>query len=479
MAEPRTEYGRARCSIAGDWFTADGPSVPVVDPYLEETIGETPESGPGMVDRAVAAAAAAGPGWAAREVEERAALLERVAGLLEREAERMAALVGREMGMPIGLALVTQASVPAAVLRSTARAAREFAWTEPIHGATIQRCPAGVVGAITPWNMPIHQIVAKVAAALAAGCTVVLKPSEQTPFDAELLSTLFAEAGCPPGVLNIVTGTGRVTGAALAAHPGLGRVSFTGSVAAGRTVAGLAARTLTPCTLELGGKSPAVLLPDADLPTAVAGMVASGLVNSGQACNAATRLVIPAALAGEALPLIRAEVLRYTLGAPADPATRLGPLASDRQRERVLEHISGALAAGGSLLAGSEKPSQVIDNGYFVDPAVLVGLPEGAAALREEIFGPVLAVQTYTDIDDAVRIADDSDFGLSAEVWSGDPDRAHAVAGRLHAGQVKINGVRTRERPAVPFGGMKNSGYGRELGTHGIAELTEIRAVLS
>ncbi|MFF3572997.1 aldehyde dehydrogenase family protein [Nocardia jiangxiensis] len=473
------ELERAHALIGGDWTESPGPAIPVIDPYHEEMIGEVAESGLDLVDRAVAAATQAQPGWAGRDVDERARLLEGVAVLLDRDRERMAELVGREMGMPVGLARVTQAELPAAVLRTTADLARQFPWSTRIDGAVVHRCPAGVVAAITPWNMPVHQIVAKVAAALAAGCPVVLKPSEQTPFDANALVKLFIEAGCPPGVLNTVTGTGAVTGTALAGHPGLGHVSFTGSVAAGRTVAGLAARTLTRSTLELGGKSPAIILPDADLATAVAGAVAGGLVNSGQACNATTRMLVPAHLIGEVLPLVKDEVENYVLGAPADPATRQGPLASARQRDRVLAYISSAVKAGGTLVTGSAEPSEVSAHGYFVDPAVITGLPENAEAIREEIFGPVIAIQAYSDIDDAVRIANDCDFGLSAEVWSADAEHAQVIAARLHAGQVKINGVRTRDRLAVPFGGMKNSGHGRELGTYGIEEFTELRAVLS
>ncbi|MEV5837711.1 aldehyde dehydrogenase family protein [Nocardia sp. NPDC052112] len=473
------EHGRAQCLVAGEWITPSGSATPVIDPFTEAQIGEVAESGPDAVDRAVEAAAAALPSWADSDVEQRAELLERVADLLTRDVDRIAGLVTEEMGMPLRLSQVTQSELPASVLRSMARLAREFPWVEPIDGATLERGPAGVVAAITPWNFPVHQIVAKVAAALAAGCTVVLKPSELTPFDANVLASLFVEAGCPPGVLNTVTGTGPVTGAALAVHPDLGHVSFTGSVAAGRTVAGLAARTLTRCTLELGGKSPVLLLPDADLDTAVVGALSSGLVNSGQACNATTRMLVPAAALADVATLVRTHTEQYTLGDPADPATRLGPLASERQRDRVLGYIGGAVVAGGTLLTGTGKPSETTDHGYFVDPTVIARLGEDAQAVREEIFGPVIVIQTYTDVDDAVRIANDTDYGLSAEIWSADTDRARSVASRLRAGQVKINGVRTRNRPAVPFGGMKNSGYGRELGMFGIEEFTEVRAVMA
>ncbi|MFC9359972.1 aldehyde dehydrogenase family protein [Rhodococcus sp. NPDC057014] len=472
-------FDRAGCLIDGEWFVPAGPVIEVIDPFTESVMGEVVDTGSEVVDVAVRSAAAAHPAWRRTDVAERAELLDRAADLLTRDGAAIAALVSREMGMPISLAEVTQAQLPADVLRATARTARNFPWSQDIDGATLVRRGSGVVGAITPWNMPVHQIVAKVSAALAAGSTVVLKASEMTPYDANALAALFLEAGLPAGVFNVVTGTGAATGAALAAHPGLAHVSFTGSVVAGRTVAALAAQTLTRCTLELGGKSPAVVLPDADLETALTGVVTSGLVNSGQACNATTRLLIPEHLAADSVDIIEDAVAQQVLGNPADPRTRQGPLVSARQRERVLDHIGDAVAAGGHLLTGTGKPSEASPTGYFVDPTVITGLPENARAIREEIFGPVIAVQIYADVDDAVRIANDCAYGLSAEVWSGDVERARAVAGRLDVGQVKINGVRTRNRPTVPFGGVKNSGYGRELGHLGIEEFTDVTAVMS
>ncbi|WP_009476336.1 aldehyde dehydrogenase family protein [Rhodococcus sp. JVH1] len=470
---------RAGCLIDGDWFVPAGPVIEVIDPFTETVMGEVVDAGSDVVDDAVRSAAAAHPEWRRTDVTDRAELLDRAADLLTRDGPAIAALVSREMGMPISLAEVTQAQLPADVLRATARTARVFPWSQDIDGATLVRRGSGVVGAITPWNMPVHQIVAKVSAALAAGSTVVLKASEMTPYDANALAQLFLEAGLPPGVFNVVTGTGAVTGAALAAHLDLAHVSFTGSVAAGRAVAGLAAATLTRCTLELGGKSPAVVLPDADLHAALTGAVTSGLVNSGQACNATTRLLIPAHLAADAVDILEDAAAQQVLGDPADPRTRQGPLVSARQRDRVLDHVADAVAAGGHLLTGTGKPSESCPTGYFVDPTIITGLPEDARAIREEIFGPVLAVQIYTDVDDAVRIANDCAYGLSAEVWSGDVERARAVAGRLDVGQVKINGVRTRNRPTVPFGGVKDSGYGRELGHLGIEEFTDVTAVMS
>ncbi len=467
--------GRAPCLIGGDWVTTPGDAVPVVDPYTERAIGEAGEAGPDLVEKAVDAAARAAASWGASDPEARAELLERLAALLDEHAADLAALVTRQMGMPAALARASQAELPAAVLRSFAGLARTTAWRERIEGAELVRVPRGVVGAITPWNMPVHQIVAKLGAALAAGNTVVLKPSEQTPFDAVRFGELCLDAGLPAGVVNIVHGTGPVTGSALAASPGVDAVSFTGSVGAGRTVAELAARHLAPVTLELGGKSPAVVLPDADLASAVPAVVRSGLVNSGQACNATTRLVLPRARAADATELIARALEGLTPGDPMLPETTFGPLSSARQRDRVLEH----LAAAGDSPALTAHEDNLPGHGYFVAPRVFTGLPAGSPLLREEIFGPVLAVQWYDDEDEAARLAGDSDYGLSAEVWSADPDRAAAFGRRLRVGQVKVNGVRTRERPAVPFGGFGLSGFGRELGAEGLLEMTTVQAVMS
>lgn len=477
MTEP---LAPAACLIDGHVVVADGPRQVIVDPYTEQPMGATPEVGEELVERAVRGALRAQNAWGAVSVAERADLLDRVAAHLDDEAESIAALVTREMGMPASLARVTQAQVPASVLRTTAALARDgFPWREDGPDAVLLRRGAGVVGAVTPWNMPVHQIIAKVSAAVVAGCTVVLKASEQTPYDALRVAELFVAAGAPHGVLNVVTGTGPQTGAALTGHPALSRVSFTGSVRAGRDVARRAAGALTRASLELGGKSPAVLLPDADLDVAVPAVLGSGLVNSGQACNATTRLVVLADRIDEVEARIRSAATKFVLGDPTDPATTHGPLVSAAARDAVLARIDGALAQGGRLVIGSGRRSTACDTGFFVDPTVIAGLGEDSEAVREEIFGPVLVLQEYTDVDDAARIANDSRYGLSAEVWSADPAAARSFAARLHVGQVKINGVRTRDRVTVPFGGMRDSGYGRELGMMGIDEFTDVTAVMA
>lgn len=468
--------GRAPCLIDGEWWTsAGGDVIPVVDPYTERDIGEVGEAGPEMVERAVGAAVTAARSWSRTDPELRADLLDRLARLIEERATVLAGLVTREMGMPSALAVASQGDLPPRVLRSFAGLARKTPWVEQIDGAELIRLPRGVVAAITPWNMPVHQIIAKIGAALAAGNAVVLKPSEQTPFDAVALGELCAEAGLPAGVVNIVHGTGPITGSALAASPGVDYVSFTGSVQAGRTVAELAARHLAPATLELGGKSAAVILPDADLAAAVPAAVRAGMVNSGQACNATTRLVVPRAHAADVTDLVQHALRALNPGDPKLADTTFGPLSSARHRDRVLAHLGAADGCTALVAYQNDLP----ETGFFVAPHVFTELPADSSLLRQEIFGPVLALQWYSDVEEAARLADDSDYGLSAEVWSADTGRAADFARRLRVGQVKINGVRTRERPAVPFGGFKSSGFGRELGAEGLLEMTTVQAVMS
>lgn len=453
--------------------------IEVISPWTEKAMGSLAQADTDLVDQAVRSSVAAARGWRETAPADRAALLDRVADLIERDSTTIAGIVSAQMGMPITLARATQGDLPARVLRATAELVRNAQWEEPIDGAVLVRKGAGCVGAISPWNMPVHQIIAKVSAAVGAGASIVLKPSEQTPYDAVHLARLFVEAGAPAGLFNVVNGTGPVTGAALTGHHDLARLSFTGSVAAGRLVAAAGAATLTPCTLELGGKSPAVLLPDVDVEAVLPKVLQSGFINSGQACNATTRLVVPTALVAQVEELIPSLVAAMKVGDPSDPATQIGPLVTERQREKVLDYVRIALEDGGQLLTGSDKPSVDQPHGWFVDPVVVTGVSRSSRVVQEEIFGPVVVIQPYTDIDDAVEVANNTVYGLSAEVWSADADDAKKVARRIDAGQVKVNGVRTRERPLVPFGGIGDSGYGRELGEHGVFEMCEITAVVS
>lgn len=468
---------RSPAALIADREFGSDTTIPVWNPYTDTVIGTTDEATGAIVDEAVATAVAASRRWAATEIADRAAVLRRTAELIEERGQQIADMVTAEMGMPTTLAIATQQVMPAAVLRSMADAAERFPWTEESDGALLHRVPAGVIAAITPWNMPVHQIVAKLGAAFAAGCSVVLKPSEATPFDAAAVRACFLDAGLPAGALSIVNGTGPVTGTALAGHRDIAHVSFTGSVAGGKAVAAAAAGALSRTTLELGGKSPAVILPDADVAAVLPRVLASGLVNSGQACNATTRIVAPRSATSIVESILSQALSQIRLGDPASSTTTHGPLASRRQTERVLEHAAHARQTG-RVIAGTGENIRIGPSTCFVDPLIVTDLAPDARTVREEIFGPVLAVQYYDSEAEAIEVANDSDYGLSAEVWSGDPKHAADVARHLHVGQVKVNGVRTRERPAVPFGGIKNSGYGRELGGAGLAEFTEIQAVM-
>lgn len=468
----------APTALIGDHEVGGGEEIPVVNPYTGTVIGHTRESDTEIVHDAVSAARHGLRAWSAVDVATRAAVLRRTAALLDERGRTIADTVTAEMGMPTTLAVATQQVMPAAVLRAMADAAEHFPWQEEVDGATLHRVPAGVVAAITPWNMPIHQIVAKVAAALAAGCSVVLKPAETTPFDATLIRRCFLDAGVPPEVFGIVNGTGPVTGTALAAHPGVAHVSFTGSVGAGRSVAAAAAGSLTHTTLELGGKSPAVVLADADMSTVLPRILASGLVNTGQACNATTRIIAPRDASDVVEAVLDRSLNQIVLGDPTSPSTTHGPLASHRQAERVLEHAALAKTTG-RVIAGTGERVSIGNSRCFVDPLIVTDLEPDSPTVREEIFGPVLVVQYSDSTSESIALANDCDYGLSAEVWSASSAHARDVADELDVGQVKINGVKTRERPAVPFGGVKNSGYGRELGPTGLAEFTEIKAVMA
>jgi betaine-aldehyde dehydrogenase len=377
--------------------------------------------------------------------------------------------------MPVSMATVIQGALPAMVMGSYGPILREFAFEERIGSSVVIREAAGVVAAITPWNYPLHQAVAKVAPALAVGCTVVLKPSEVAPLSAFLLAEAAEEAGLPPGVLNVVTGRGAAAGEALVGHPEVDVVSFTGSTAAGRKVAALAARGIKRVTLELSGKSPSVVLDDADLADAVRSAVRQCMLNSGQTCIAWSRLLVPRHLHQQAAELAAEVVDSYVLGDPLDPSTTLGPLAFGGHRDRVRAAIQGGVDEGATLVAGGPARPDHLDRGYFVRPTVLAGVDSRMTVAREEVFGPVLAVLPYDGEDDAVRMANDTVYGLSAGVFSGDRERALRVARRLRAGQVDVNGGGFNL--LAPFGGYKQSGYGRELGRHGLDAYLETKSL--
>jgi acyl-CoA reductase-like NAD-dependent aldehyde dehydrogenase len=462
--------------VGGSWVRPEGDGViEVVNAATEEVMGTVPDGGAADVDRAVAAARAAFDEWSRAPVEERAKAVERLGEALSARVPEVGRLVAQEVGMPLAMATVIQGALPAMVMGSYGTIVREVPFEERIGSSVVVREAAGVVGAITPWNYPLHQAVAKVAPALAAGCTVVLKPSEVAPLSAFLLAEAAEEAGLPAGALNVVTGRGSAAGEALVAHPEVDLVSFTGSTPAGRRVAALAAQTVKRVTLELSGKSPSVVLDDADLAEAVSSAVRQCMLNSGQTCIAWSRLLVPRHLHDRAAELAAEVVGSYLLGDPLDPSTTLGPLATGRQRERVHAAIRGGVDEGATLVAGGPERPEGLDRGWFVRPTVFAGVDNRMAVAREEVFGPVLAVLPYDDEDDAVRLANDTIYGLHAGVFSGDRERALRVARRLRAGQVDVNGGGFNL--LAPFGGYKQSGYGRELGRHGLDAYLEVKSL--
>ncbi|MGC5033568.1 aldehyde dehydrogenase family protein [Micromonospora sp. DT229] len=470
MESVRTDF-----YLDGGWVPADGrQSLEVHNPSTEEVIGTVPAGTADEVDRAVAAARAAFEGWAATDPVDRAAHLDRLHAELTARAEDIARTVATELGTPFKVATRVQAGLPLTVLRSYVDLAARPPAPQTVGNSLVVREPVGVVGAITPWNYPLHQIVAKLAPALAAGCTVVLKPSELTPLTAYLLFDAIHAADLPPGVVNLVTGTGPVVGEALAGHPDVDLVSFTGSTATGRRIAHLAADRIARVALELGGKSANVILDDADLAAAIKVGVGNAMLNSGQTCTAWTRMLVHRDRYDEALELAAKAVAGYRLGDPFDPATRLGPLVSAQQRDRVREHIARGLADGGRLVVGGPE-APVPQRGWFVAPTIIADVDPDSALAQEEVFGPVLAVIPVDDDDHAVRVANNSRYGLAGAVWSTDEERALQVARRLRTGAVDINGAPFN--PLAPFGGYKQSGLGRELGTHGLAEFCELKAI--
>jgi betaine-aldehyde dehydrogenase len=360
-------------------------------------------------------------------------------------------------------------------LKSFVGHARSYSFEEQIGNSLVVKEAAGVVAAITPWNYPLYQIIAKVAPALAAGCTVVLKPSEVTPLNAFLLADVIDWVGLPAGVFNLVSGSGSLVGERLAGHEEVDLVSFTGSTRAGKRVAELAAAGVKRVALELGGKSPSLILDDADLAKAVKGTVASCYLNSGQTCNAWTRMLVPEERYEEAAQLAVTAAVKFIPGDPWDEKTRLGPLVSKRQHERVKEFIQSGIQEGAELLLGGADAPEGLERGYFVSPTVFGRVTAGMTIAREEVFGPVLSIQTYRGEDEGVALANDTVYGLAAGVWSGDAGRAMAVARRLRAGQVDINGAPYNTE--APFGGYRQSGYGREMGRYGLEEFLEVKAI--
>ncbi|MER7776146.1 aldehyde dehydrogenase family protein [Streptomyces sp. NPDC096191] len=452
--------------IDGAWRSADGrDTIDVVNPVDERVIGTVPAGTALDVDTAVRAARAALPGWAATPPAERAARLAALRDVLVARKDEVAETVTAELGSPLKFSQAVHAAAPIAVAGSYAELAATYAFEEKVGNSVVHHEPVGVVGAITPWNYPLHQIVAKVAPALAAGCTIVLKPAEDTPLTAQLFAEAVHEAGLPAGVFNLVTGLGPVAGQALAEHPGVDLVSFTGSTAVGRRIGALAGAAVKNVALELGGKSANVILPSADLAKAVNVGVANVMSNSGQTCSAWTRMLVHRDQYDEAVELAAQAAAKY--------GDRIGPVVNAKQQERVRGYIEKGVAEGARIVAGGAEAPQ--EQGYYVSPTVLADVTEDMTVAQEEIFGPVLSVLRYEDEEDALRIANGTVYGLAGAVWAGDEAEAVAFARRMETGQVDINGGRFN--PLAPFGGYKQSGVGRELGAHGLTEYLQTKSL--
>jgi len=467
--------------IDGAWAASTGSgSIDVYDSTDGSVIGRIPDGSAEDVDKAAKAARAAFDGWAQTSPEERAKFCTRIAEGLGARMDEIATIVTREAGMPKWLSQIVQAGLPINSFSTAAQLAESYQYEETVGNSLVVKEPVGVVGCITPWNYPLHQIAAKVAYAMAAGCTVVLKPSEVAPLDAYILTEVIHDTGLPAGVFNLVTGTGAVVGEAIASHPEVDMVSFTGSTRAGKRVAEVASQSLKRVALELGGKSANILLDDLDdegFEAAVRDGVGKCYLNSGQTCTALTRMLVPRSRLADAERIAADEV--ETKFQPQDPFAdfaMLGPLSSKAQVERVTSYIQKGIDEGAKLVTGGpEKPEGVNAEGYFVRPTVFSDVTNDMTIAREEIFGPVLSILPYDSEDEAVQIANDTPYGLSGGVQGGDVERAKGVARRIRTGQIEVN--RGSFNPNAPFGGYKQSGYGREYGQHGFEEFLEIKSM--
>ncbi len=467
---------RDKLYIGGAWVTPhSGDVTDVIDSTTEEVIGRVPLGSGEDVDAAVAAAKAAFAEWSSTPASERAKFATRVGEVLGGRMAEVAEVVTREVGMPHSLSMLIQAGLPIGTFSSMSDLVEQIIWEEQVGNSIVVKEPVGVVGAITPWNYPLHQIAAKVAPALVAGCTIVLKPSEIAPLNAFILTEVIDEVGLPPGVFNLVTGLGPVVGEALAAHPDVEMISFTGSLAVGRRVSELASATVKRVTLELGGKSPNILLEDANLEQAVPHGVTMCFLNSGQTCSALTRMIVPRSRLAEVEDLATKAAEEATVGDPFDERTRIGPLVSAGQRERVRDLIQKGIEEGAKLLTGGAEQPEGLEKGFFVKPTVFSEVTSDMTIANTEIFGPVLAIMAYDSEEEAIEIANDSQYGLAAGVWSSDPEHAKQVARQIRTGRVDLNGGAFNT--LAPFGGYKQSGNGRELGKFGIEEFLEIKSL--
>jgi aldehyde dehydrogenase (NAD+) len=462
--------------INGEWVDPIGTeTMDVINPATEEPICAIALGNSADVDRAVAAAKAAFETFSQTTREERIALLEKIIACYKARMGDIAAAVSQEMGAPMGLANAAQAPAGLGHLMYTLNALKEFSFEQMVAGNKIVREPIGVCGLITPWNWPLNQIAAKVGPAIAAGCTMVLKPTEIAPINALIFAEVMHEAGVPAGVFNLVNGTGPEVGVAMSSHPDIDMMSFTGSTRAGISVAQEAAKTVKRVTQELGGKSPNIILDDADFAAAVSRDMAGMCMNTGQSCNAPTRMLVPEARMDEAAAIAKATAEAIVVGDPSDAGTQVGPLVSQMQFDKVQALIQKGIDEGAKLETGGVGRPEGMNRGYFVKPTVFSHVTNDMTIAQEEIFGPVLSLIGYKDEEDAVRIANDTVYGLSAYI-SGSAERAKAVASKLRAGNVHLNGAGVN--PGAPFGGYKQSGNGREFSVWGLEEFLETKAVI-
>ncbi|MFT7772786.1 aldehyde dehydrogenase family protein [Roseateles sp.] len=466
-----------RFYIDGQWVDRpEAPRIAVVDPVSERVVGHVAAGSAADVDLAVRAARRAFESFSRSTVEQRLALLKRVLALLEERAELFARAIVAEMGAAISFARASHVPFGIAHVRAQIEVLQRYAFLSNAGGIATVKEPIGVCALITPWNWPLYQVTAKVAPAIAAGCTVVLKPSELSPYSAQLFAQVMHDAGTPAGVFNLVGGTGEVVGAALSEHPEVDMISITGSTRAGVLVAQAAAVTVKRVVQELGGKSPNVFLDDADFEQGVAKGVLAGMRNVGQSCSAPTRMLVPASRMAEVEALAARAVASIQVGDPHDAKTTMGPIANAAQFRRVQEMIAVGIDEGATLVCGGPGRPAGLAEGFFAQPTIFSNVTPDMRVAREEIFGPVLVIMPYRDEEEAIALANDTIYGLGAHVQSGDIDRARRVAGRIRAGQVLINYPSWSAH--APFGGYKRSGNGREYGVHGLEEYLETKAIL-
>ncbi len=467
---------RLKFYIDGQWVDPTVPATrPVVNPATEQAMYDIALGSAADVDKAVAAARRAFETFSQTTREERVALLTRVIEVYKSRAKDLGAAISDEMGAPLGFAEKFQVGAGLGHIVSALDVLKNYAFEEQMGSAMVVREPIGVVGMITPWNWPMNQLTCKVAPALATGCTMVLKPSEFTPSSALIFAEILHEAGVPKGVFNLINGLGPDVGAAMSAHPGIDMISFTGSTRAGIDVAQKAALTVKRVSQELGGKSPNVILEDADLQRAVAGGVGAVFMNSGQSCNAPTRMLVPQAKMAEAIAIAQAVAAKTKAGDPRAADSTIGPVVNQTQWTKIQALIQKGIDEGATLIAGGTGLPDGVEKGFFVRPTIFANVNNDMAIAREEVFGPVLTILGYKDEEDAVRIANDTPYGLAGYVSGGDVERTRKVARRIRAGNINLNG--SPNDRAAPFGGYKQSGNGREWGKFGFEEYLEVKAI--